>query len=122
MQFADKQAASSITLSDGTVLTACDQCQTMYAERNPPEEPPCETCRVIPMLENAEAFKVYYLTRYQLIISMGGVIDVNQLAIDAAIARENVRDPKCFNKVYKICREYWVPKLNETKDDKGGKK
>ncbi len=93
----------------------------MYAERNPPEEPPCENCRVDPMPENAEAFKIYYMVRYQLIVSMGGVIDVNHLAIDAAIAREKVSDPKCFNKVAKICRDYWIPKLNEKKDDGDGK-
>ena len=74
------------------------------------------------MLENYEAFKIYYLIRYQLILSMGGVVDVNHLAIDAAIAREKIADPKCFNKVLKICREYWIPKLNEKKDDGGGKK
>ena len=71
------------------------------------------------MPENADAFKVFFLIRYQLIVSMGGVIDVNHLAIEAAIAREGIRDIRsCFNKVLKICREYWIPKLNPKKDEK----
>ena len=122
MQFADKQAASSVTLSDGTVLTECDQCQAMYAERNPPEEPPCENCRVNPMLENADAFRIFFLVQHQLILSMGGVVDINHLAIHAAMDLYQIQDRRrCFEKVLKISR-WWVSKMNEKKDDGGGKK
>lgn len=122
MQFANKQAASSIRLADGTVLTECDQCRQMYAERNPPEEPPCETCRVIPMPENADAFRIFFLVQHQLILSMGGVVDINHLAIHAAMDLYQIQNKqKCFEKVLKICR-WWVSKMNEKKDDEGGKK
>ena len=71
------------------------------------------------MPENGDAFKIYFMVRYQLIMSFGGVVDINHMAVDAAIKREGIKNQKaCFNKVLKICREYWIPKLNEKKDEK----
>jgi hypothetical protein len=52
------------------------------------------------MEENREASDIYYLTRGQVIVGMSGVIDINHLAIDAAIERNGTRDKKkIFEKV-----------------------
>ena len=82
MQFVDSQAASRIELNDGTVLTKCDQCRQMYAERRPPGEPPCESCRVELKEENKDIARVYMEARGQVITAgMGDVVDINILAV-----------------------------------------
>jgi len=82
IEFSDDQARSRQVLSDGTVFTKCDQCRQAYSERNPPEEPPCDTCWVDLMPENRQAAEVYLTTRNQFITAgMGQVIDISIPAV-----------------------------------------
>jgi len=76
-------------LSDGSVLTKCDQCETMYAERVPPEEPPCEMCWVDLLPQNKQAAQIYFVSRGQRIIAgMGGqTVDIDNNAIFGAMDR-----------------------------------
>lgn len=95
----DDQAASRIELEDGRVLTKCDQCITAWKERNERGvigDPPCDTCRIGLMPENEEAATIYMTVRGQVITrGMDGVVtDINHLAIDAAMERNEVRDRK----------------------------
>lgn len=82
MEFVDLETSSRITLEDGTVLTRCDQCRQMYAERTPPGTPPCETCRVELLEENEDIATVYMLTRKQVVtVGQGQAIDINIPAV-----------------------------------------
>jgi len=61
-----EQAVSRLILNDGSILTKCDQCIATYSERNPPEEPPCEDCRVELMKENQQAAYIYQIVSRQV--------------------------------------------------------
>lgn len=84
----------------------------MYAGRTPPEEPPCDTCRVDLMPENQEAAEVYQVVRGQVITAGmdGRVIDLNFPAVKIVMDLNGVKDQKaCFDKVrhtfYELLRE-----------------
>lgn len=66
----------------------------MYAERNPPEIPPCtegiaatnwEPCRIELQKENEDAARIYQIVRGQVLTVGDQVIDLNHLAVWAAI-------------------------------------
>ena len=104
VSFADDQAASRVQLDDGRVLTKCDQCRQMYAERIPKQEPPCETCRVELLPANAEAASVYMSVRGQIVTFFNGertvVVDVNHQSVHLAMDRLGVtKQRECFDKV-----------------------
>ena len=86
---------------NGTVLTKCDQCRAMYAERNPPQEPPCETCIVDLLPENRSAAEIYMICRNQVIVAgMGQILDISIPAIKIVMDLYNIQDQKkCLNKV-----------------------
>lgn len=75
----------------------------MYAERYPPEEPPCDTCRVDLMPENRQAAEVYLITRNQVITAgMGEPVDISIPAICNIMDRYpgGIKDQwKCLHKV-----------------------
>lgn len=84
----------------------------MYADRRPPQTPPCATCRVDPMPENADAIRVFLPVRYQFIMGEGGPVDLNHLAIEAAMRREGVGTKTCFDKACSL-GFWWINKLRE---------
>lgn len=113
MQFADDQAASRLILSDGRVLTKCDQCQQMYAERNPPGDPPCEKCRVEFREENRDAINIFYVVRNQLIMGFSGPVEINHQAIHEAMRLYKIRNRReCFEKVLTLSR-WWIGEMRE---------
>jgi len=61
----------------------------MYAERVPPEEPPCEMCWVDLLPQNKQAAQIYFVSRGQRIIAgMGGqTVDIDNNAIFGAMDR-----------------------------------
>ena len=104
LQFADEQAAARIELENGTVLTKCDQCRTMYTERKPPGTPPCESCRVELREENEDAARIYQTVRRQIITFFNGEvdkeIDLNYVAVNVVMDLYGVRKKReCFEKV-----------------------
>lgn len=109
----DSQAASRIVLDDGTVLTKCDQCRQMYAERKPPGTPPCESCRVELKEENREVARIYMETRGQVITAgMGDVVDINILAVMKLMDLYAVKNPV---EVLSRIRKTFYHFLSETK-------
>jgi len=105
VKFADFQASSTFEL-DGKILTACEKCRMDYAERTPPG-PPCESCRVELVSENEDAARIFQVIRGQVITRFNGqadvVIDLNHLAIWAAIDAYGVRDRTgCFEKILNL--------------------
>lgn len=91
---------------------SCGDCLALYRMRQPPEEPPCGTCRVVPMEENESALRVFFEVKYQFIMGFDGPIDLNHLAIEAAMQREGVTDRACFERVCALGR-WWIQKLRE---------
>lgn len=61
--------------------------------RNPPEEPPCDTCRVDLLEENAEAAKIYLTVQGQVRTVGDTVIDLDHVALWQAIDRYEVKKP-----------------------------
>jgi hypothetical protein len=117
VRFVDEQAASRIVLNDGRVLTKCDQCQQMYAERTPPGTPPCESCRVVLREENEEAAACYMLTRRQYVTAdKGRIVDISIPAVKIAMELHGVRDQKdCLNKVIRLFHFF----LQKDRNDEG---
>ena len=65
------------------------------------------------MPENADAARIFDVTRHQLIVGMSGVVDINQLAVHEAMRIYKVKDrKKCFEKVLHL-GSWWVSRLNE---------
>lgn len=97
-------AVSSIELDDGRVLTKCDQCRQMYAERKPPETPPCGSCRVELREANEEAALVYSMTRRQYVTAENGrIVDISIPAVKIAMDLFGVVDQKdCLVKVIRL--------------------
>jgi len=80
----------------------CEGCKEIYGARNPPEQPPCSTCRTELYPENEDAAQVYMATRGQVITrGMEGVIvDISIPAIESAMRIFNVKDKvDCLQKV-----------------------
>ena len=96
MEFSELQASSRLTLEDGTVVTACDRCRETWGRSNPPKEPPCESCRVDLREENEDAARIFNTVQGQVLTRFNGkydvIIDINHLAIWAAIDAYGVRD------------------------------
>ncbi len=84
----------------------------MYAKRKPREEPPCITCRIDSLPENKDALRIFFIMRTQLIMGPSGPIDLNHLAIDAAMLRERIEGRKCFNQVLDL-GQWWIDRISE---------
>lgn len=104
-------------MENGRVITACEQCIEIYAERSERQgkqiEPPCETCRVELHEENAEAVKIYRLIRGQVRTLGEHVIDIDHVALWQAIDRYKVKEPvRVFELVNKVFN-YFLEKERE---------
>ena len=114
MQFADDQTASRVILNNGVVLTKCDQCRQMYAERTPPSSPPCESCWVDLDTKNEEAAQIYQIVRGQIITRSEDVVDLNHLAVWAAIDAYGIRNRVgTFEKVLRLFHSLLRDQKNE---------
>lgn len=86
--------ASRIVLDDGQVITECDECRTMWKERNErgtEGDPPCEDCDYnaenVPVLTGTAycASRIYQKVRNQVLLYFNGEsnreYDINHLAV-----------------------------------------
>lgn len=83
----------------------------MHSERTPPTEPPCETCRVEMREENAEAARVFFLVRHQVvtrrIVGSDGrprlVVDLSLPAVKAGMDIHGVTNQReCLERVRRL--------------------
>ena len=78
----------------------CPGCWEIYDSRKPPEMPPCETCKIELLEENADAGAIYNLVKRQVIISMDTVIDLNYGTVIEIMKLYGIKNQKqCLNKV-----------------------
>jgi protein-arginine kinase activator protein McsA len=113
MEFANDQASSRITLDDGTVLSKCDQCRQTYAERNPPQEPPCETCFVDLDKSNEEAARIYRMVQGQVITAGEQIVDLNYQSVKMVMDLYEVKKQReCFERVTRTFNHF----LKESRD------
>ena len=93
----------------------------MWSERNErgiEGDPPCDECQVDLLPENADAQKIFYIVRYQLIMGSGGPVDIIHSAVRDAIKDYKITNPlECFEKVCTLARRWWIPKLNEKSEE-----
>ena len=82
----------------------------MHEDRNPPQEPPCDTCMIVPFEDNRNAIKVFMDVKYQFISDSVGPIDISHSAIDLAMKREGVESKECFKKVLTLNR-WWIDRI-----------
>lgn len=86
----------------------------MYADRNPPEEPPCDDCYVELMPENAEAVQIFPVVRNQVVTVGDHVIDINIPAVKTAMDLWGIKDQKsCLNKI-RAAFHYFLPVQGES--------
>jgi hypothetical protein len=86
-------------------LPTCPACTELYGWREPPEQPPCETCRIELEADNYEAADIYLISRGQVITrGMDGMIwDIDNQAIESAMRMKGVKDPwNCLIKVRRV--------------------
>lgn len=94
----------------------CKNCRMVYANMIPPENPPCEKCYVEPHEKNRDAIRIFLMVRYQLILGMSGPVDINHLAIDAAMNRESIFNKSdCFRRVTMLGR-WWIDRISKRDD------
>lgn len=83
-------------------LYRCEGCRDIYARRDPPQEPPCETCRVDLDPENHVVARIYSAVKGQ-VITVGEAnipVDLNHLAVWKMIEKYKVKDEtECFERV-----------------------
>ena len=82
----------------------------MYAGRTPSEKPPCRTCRVDPLDDNWDAIRIFFVVKHQFIMGFSGPVDLNHLAIDAAMRRRGIEGQGVFNKVL-ILGHWWIERI-----------
>lgn len=89
----------------------------MYGKRTPPDEPPCDTCRVDLLEENYEVADVYIMCRNQVITAgMGEIIDINLQTVKTVMDLYGVKDQReCMEKVSKTFRHF----LSQRKANEG---
>ena len=69
--------------------------------------------RVELLEENADAVKIFYLVRYQLIVSAGGAVDISHEAIHRAMELYRIENRReCFEKMLILSR-WWIEKMNK---------
>ena len=89
----------------------------MYQNRVPPEKPPCETCRVPTVEENIDALVVFFKVQRQFIVGAAGPIDINHLAIHAAMELYGIKDRReCFEKVLTLAA-WWMKRISEERNE-----
>ena len=120
MEFLDLEASSRIVLDDGRVLTRCDQCRQMYAERKPPGLPDCgKLCPVEARVlkeENEDAARIYMVARGQVIVAGDQVIDLNYVAVKTVMDLYGVeRQRECFEKVRRCFQHFEKKRRDESK-------
>jgi len=86
----------------------CPVCQAIHHDKNPPQAPPCETCRVELDKDNEEVAMVYMMTRNQVITAdMGQVIDINIQAVKTVMDLYEVSNQKdCLARVIKLFHHF----------------
>jgi hypothetical protein len=83
----------------------------MYHGRIPPEEPPCETCRELPLKENEDALRIFYVVSNQFIMGFNGPVEICHQAIHEAMKLYRIRNRKeCFEKVLTLSR-WWIGEM-----------
>jgi hypothetical protein len=77
-------------------------------------EDACLRCRVDLTDNNKDAAKIFLITRSQVIMSHNGPVDINQLAVHAAMILYGVEDQRrCFEKVLLVF-DHWLNLKKET--------
>ena len=95
----------------------CKGCRAMYGARNPPGEPPCDTCRVVVLPGNEESLKIYMITRQQYIMGFGGPIDINHIPVWEMIDRLKVKDPMAVFERVTHCARVIISEQMRKKDE-----
>jgi hypothetical protein len=94
-------------------MPICPGCRDIYANRTPPEEPPCGDCKIELLQENVDAQAIFGLVRDQYIMGFNGPIGINQLAIHEAMNLYQIKDRQsCFEKVILLSR-WWMAKIKK---------
>lgn len=84
----------------------CEGCKTLHGERDPPQEPPCDTCRPEFIEENADAVKIFYMVQGQMIMGFDGPIDIMHEPIHRAMDLYKIENRlDCFEKVLRMAQE-----------------
>ncbi len=80
-------------------------CKKTYGLRMPPEDPPCNDCRVDLTPENEDAAAIYQICKRQVLTAgpENEVIDLDYSTVIMVMDLYQVKDKKgCLNKVSKI--------------------
>mgnify|MGYP002865287691 FL=1 len=80
----------------------CPACRDLYGRRDPPEDPPCDECRVELSEDNADAARIYHIVKRQVRTcgGSGEIIDLDYAAVKAVMDILGiVKQRECFEKV-----------------------
>jgi hypothetical protein len=82
----------------------CPACRDMYGNRNPPQETPCQTCRVELSAANQEVATVYMLCRRQYVTAEEGrIAGLSIPAVKALMDIYGVRNQReCLERVLAV--------------------
>lgn len=91
----------------------------MYGQRRVPQEPPCDQCRIDLAPQNAEAARIYILTRRQVVTAgmSGQIMDISIPAVKIAMDLCGVADQMaCLTQVRRLFHHF----LEATRDENRG--
>ena len=90
----------------------------MHSERVPPTEPPCDTCRVELLEENADAARIYMCCMRQVITAgeANEVIDLNYQTVKTMMDLYGVeRQKECFEAVVSAFHHFLAKEREDRK-------
>ena len=94
----------------------CEACRDIYNRRNPPQEPPCATCKVDLNPNNEDAAAIFQKVKNQVItIGMEGKpVALNYQSVKMVMDLYGVKNQKdCFDKVVKVFSYYLLNREDE---------
>lgn len=85
-------------------LPNCPGCKDIYGNRSPPEEPPCDTCRVELSADNQKVAAVYMMCRHQYVTAEEGrIVGLSIPAIKIMMDLNEVKNQKeCLERVIRM--------------------
>ena len=101
-----------------TKSSDCPGCRDLYADRVPPQSPPCDECRVELLEENFDAAKIYHLTKRQVRTAGGSgeIVDLDYTAVKHVMDLYEIKDQReVFGKVTRLFHHF----LNERRQRSG---
>lgn len=94
---------------------SCPACRDLYGRRNPPQEPPCDECKVDLAEENFDAARIYHIVKRQVRTAGGSgeIIDLDHAAVKFVMDIYSIKNQqKTFEKITQTFHHFLAERAN----------